>query len=173
ILRTLAEYAAAEARVRLEIANQYPNITLSPAYTFQEGFPAYTLGGALESLPILHRNQGPIAEAEAAREEVRARFLALQTQDLGEMETALRQYRSSVSAWNAVHDSMVAVQTEREDAAKRAFQAGESDRLDLTQARLAAIAADRALLDASQKAETALISLEDAVQSRLTMETKR
>src|SRR5215831_4968354 len=39
IKRTLLEYEAADARLRLEIANQYPNITLGPAYQFQEGFP--------------------------------------------------------------------------------------------------------------------------------------
>ena len=40
IRRTLAEYEAADARFRLEVANQSPNLTISPAYTFPgEGFP--------------------------------------------------------------------------------------------------------------------------------------
>ena len=37
IRRSLLEYAAAEARLRLEIANQYPDIQLSPGYGFDEG----------------------------------------------------------------------------------------------------------------------------------------
>jgi len=168
IRRTLAEYEAADARLRLELANQYPNVTLSPAYTFQEGFPAYTLGAALESLPILHRHEGPIAEAEAARREVRARFLALQAQAIGETETALRQYGAAAVEMASIRDSVVAVQRQRESGVMAAFQAGETDRLDVTQTRLATVAAERALLESSQKTEAALIALEDAVQSRLT-----
>ena len=37
IRRGLLEYAAAEARLRLEVANQYPDISLSPGYGFDEG----------------------------------------------------------------------------------------------------------------------------------------
>src|SRR5207249_4928455 len=38
IRRMLAEYAAAEAALRLETARQYPDIHLSPGYTFEEAF---------------------------------------------------------------------------------------------------------------------------------------
>jgi outer membrane protein TolC len=170
IRQTLAEYEAADARLRLELANQYPNVTLSPAYTFQEGFPAYTLGAALESLPILHRHEGPIGEADAARREVRARFIALQAQVIAETDAALRQYRTAVAAWASVRDSVVAVQAERERQVRIAFQAGQMDRLDVSQAHLTTIGAERALLDARQRAEIGLTSLEDAVQSRLDQE---
>ena len=37
IRRSLLEYAAAEAELRLEIANQYPDVQLSPGYGFDEG----------------------------------------------------------------------------------------------------------------------------------------
>ena len=168
IRRTLAEYEAADARLRLELANQYPNVTISPAYTFQEGFPAYTLGAALESLPVLHRHEGPIAEADAARREVRARFLALQAQVIGETETALRQYRAAAAELASVRDGVVAVQRQRESGVMAAFQAGETDRLDVAQTRLATVAAERAQLESSQKTGAALILLEDAVQARLT-----
>ena len=48
-----------------------------------------------------------------------------------------------------------------------AFRAGETDRLDLTQSRLLTLAAQRADFEALVRAQTALGTLEDAVQSPL------
>jgi outer membrane protein TolC len=167
IRRMLTEYEAADARLRLELANQYPNISLSPAYTFQEGFPAYTLGSAIDSLPVFHHNQGPIAEAEAARGEIKARFVALQAQAIGETESAVRQYRSAVQQWLEARDYLATVQQQRETAVMVAFKAGETDRLEVALARLFTIGADQARTDALLRAQNALGLLEDAVQTPL------
>ena len=164
IRRTLTEYAAADALLRLEIANQYPNITLSPSYAFQEGFADYTLGIGLSALPILHRQQGPIAEAEAQRRQVEAQFRALQSRAIGQMEEALRQYRAALSEWKEAGDTFLHIQQEREAAARAALNAGEGDRLAMDLARLLTIAADRARLEALQRAQTALGALEDSMQ---------
>ena len=167
IRRSLVEYAAIDARLRLALANQYPNITLSPSYTFQEGFPAYALGSILETLPVFHRNQGPIAEQEAARREAEARLQALQARVAGETEAALTQYRVAVQEWIVARDTHLQAQHRREIAVQAAFRAGEADRLDLTQARLLTLAAQHAMLDALGRAQTALAALEDAVQAPL------
>ncbi|MGH9583894.1 MAG: TolC family protein, partial [Bryobacteraceae bacterium] len=71
VRRTLVEYAAADAALRLEIARQYPNIQLGPSYGFEEGFARYTFS-AVSALPIFNRNRGPIQAAEAKREQVEA-----------------------------------------------------------------------------------------------------
>lgn len=167
VRRTLAEYAAADALLRLEIANQYPNIELSPSYAFQEGFADYTLGIGLSALPILHRQQGPIAEAEAKRRQIEAEFLALQSRAIGEMEQALRQYRSALTEWHESEDKFLQVQREREAAARAALAAGEGDRLAVDVARLLTMAAQRSRLDALQRAQTALGALEDSMQHSL------
>lgn len=167
IRRMLTEYEAADARLRLELANQYPNIPLTPAYSFQEGFPAYTLGSVIDSLPVFHHHQGPIAEAEAARSETKARFVALQAQAIGETESALRQYRAAVQEWLEARDHLAKVQEQRQTAVLIAFKAGEADRFDLASARLFKIAADRAQIDALLRAQNALGALEDAVQAPL------
>lgn len=167
IRRSLVEYEAIDARLRLVLANQYPNITLSPSYTFQEGFPAYALGSILESLPVFHRNQGPIAEQEAARREAEAKLKALQAQIVGETESALTQYRVAVNEWTVARDTYLLAQHRREVAVQASFRAGESDRLDLTQARLLTLTAQRVQLDALTRAQAALAALEDAVQAPL------
>lgn len=165
IRRSLIEYEAADARLRLMLANQYPNITLSPAYAFQEGFPAYTLGSIIESLPLFHRNQGPIAEQEAVRLQMEAQFKALQARAVGETELALRQYTAALSEWRGAKDTVTALQQQKEAAVVAAFKAGEKDRLDVTQARLSTLTAQRSQQDALHRAHAALLALEDAVQS--------
>ena len=167
IRRSLVEYEAADARLRLVLANQYPNITLSPSYSFQEGFPAYVLGSAIESLPLLHRNQGPIAEQEAVRLQMEAQFKALQGKVIGETESALGQYRAAVGEWTATKDTLSSLQERREAAVLTGFRAGELDRLDVAQARLATLAARRTEREALFRIQTALGALEDAVQSPL------
>ncbi|HVW87778.1 MAG TPA: TolC family protein [Bryobacteraceae bacterium] len=167
VRRSLAEYEAADARLRLELANQYPNISLNPAYSFQEGFPAYTLGSVIDSLPVFHRHQGPIAEAEAERSQVAAQFRAVQAKAIGNTELARRQYASAVSEWMSAKDSLARIQRQRETAVRAAFQAGGSDRLELTQARLFSLMAAQASLDALQRAQTAFGALQDAVEAPL------
>jgi len=164
VRRTLTEYAAADALLRLEIANQYPNITLSPSYAFQEGFADYTLGIGLNALPILHRHEGPIAEAEAQRRQVETQFRALQSRAIGQMEEALRQYRAALAEWKEADDKFLHVQQDREAAARAAMAAGQGDRLAVDVARLLTIAAGRTRLDALQRAQTALGALEDSMQ---------
>ncbi len=167
VRRTLAQYAAADAFLRLEVANQYPNIQLSPSYAFQEGFVDYTLGIGLSALPIFHRNQGLIAEAEAQRKQVEFQFLALQSRVIGEMDQALGQYRSALREWAKAEGSFLKIQREREAEARAAKNAGEGDRLGVVAAQVLTIAAERSRLDALQRAQTAFGALEDAVQNSL------
>jgi cobalt-zinc-cadmium efflux system outer membrane protein len=167
IRRLLAEYLAADARLRLEIANQYPDIPLSPAYSFQEGFPAYTLASAIDSLPVFHQHQGQIAEAEAGRAEAKARFVALQAQAIGETESAVRQYHDAVQQWLEAQNQFLSVQRQRESAVLAAFKAGEADRLEVAAARALTLAADQTRMDALSRVQHALGALEDAVQAPL------
>ena len=165
--RSLADYAAADAALRLELARQYPDVVLSPGYTFEEGFARYVLGAALQPVALFHRNQGPIAVAEAQRLEAAARFEALQAQAIGDMERALVQYRAALDEWRDANDRLVGVQRDREDAARRALAAGEGDRLSLATVRLQTVTAARARLDALTRVQTALGALEDAMQQPL------
>jgi len=77
ILAALAEYAATQSALQLEIARQYPDIHLGAGYQFDQGDSKWSLSITAE-IPVLNRNQGPIAEAEARRAEAAARFIALQ-----------------------------------------------------------------------------------------------
>lgn len=166
IRRSLLEYAAAEADLHLEIANQYPNVDLNPNYAFEEGFHMITFGPAM-AIPLLNRNHGPIAEAEARRAEAEARFQGLQAQAIGEMSVALARYQGSLAEFTDADQRLARVQQAREAAMRRAVAAGEEDRLALAGVQVESAVAARARLDAQQRLESALGALEDAVQQPL------
>jgi outer membrane protein TolC len=63
--RELAQYAAADEALKLEIAKQYPDINLAGGYSWEGGENIFELGPSTV-LPVFNQNQGPIAEAEAA-----------------------------------------------------------------------------------------------------------
>jgi outer membrane protein TolC len=167
IRRLLTEYAAADAELRLEVARQYPDLQIGPGYTFEEGFSRYTFTGGLAPVPLFHRNRGMIGVAEAERSRVQAQVETAQARAIGEMETALTEYRSATAEWNEAARRLMVIQTEREAAAVKALEVGEGDRLAVVMARLQSAAAERARLNALSRAQTALGALEDAVQQPL------
>ena len=65
ILAALAEYAASQSALQLEMAKQYPDIHLNTGYEYDQGLQKWGLLGLGTELPLLNRNQGPIAEASA------------------------------------------------------------------------------------------------------------
>ncbi|HEV8541276.1 MAG TPA: TolC family protein, partial [Verrucomicrobiae bacterium] len=127
IRAALAEYAASEAALRLEIARQYPDLHFNPGYQFDEGEHKWTLGLSLE-LPMLNRNEGPIAEAEARRREVAARFEALQAKVITEIDSAAKSFRA-LSEQSKRNQTLLELQRRQEAALQTALTAGGADRL--------------------------------------------
>lgn len=166
IRKSLAEYAAAEARVQLEIAKQYPDIQIGPGYTYEERNSFFTIGFST-TLPIFNRNQGPIAEAEAFRQEAAAVFRQKQAQVIAESERALAAYAAALREFAEASDSLRKLQQQQEQMANRAVLVGEEDRLTLYGIRLESSVLARGRLDALGRAQTALGQLEDAVQRPL------
>ncbi len=163
ILGALAEYAATQAALQLEIARQYPDIHLGPGYQMDQTDNKWTLG--LSSLlPIFTRNRGPIAEAEARRTEVAARFTSVQARALGEIDLALAAYRAAL-AKAAATDGMLADLEKQERSARVQYDAGEISRLELNGIQLQLAGSQLARLDAHVRAQQALGQLEDAMQS--------
>jgi outer membrane protein TolC len=166
ILGALAEYAAAESALQLEIAKQYPDVHLNPGYQFDQGENKWSLGISVD-LPVLNQNQGPIAEAEARREEAAARFNELQSKVLAEIERATEVFR--VSERNAgTLQSLAELQTKQRESVEAQLKAGAADRNDFLNTQIESSAAALAGLDAQVKLQQSLGALEDAVQRPLT-----
>ena len=165
IRRSLVAYEAVDTRLRMAIANQYPNITLTPGYQYQEGFAQYTLGTLLEGIPVLNRNQGPIAEQVAARKQAEAEFVALQARVLAEAASATVRYQTALTEWKSAAETRQAVSQAKEAAAATALQKGDGSRLDVTLARLETTSLRRTEDDAFEKLQAALGAVEDAMQT--------
>ncbi len=158
----LADYAAAEAALALEVANQYPNLTLSPGYEWDAGQHRYMLLPAAD-LPIFNQNQGPIAQARARREEAAARFTALQTQIIDSVDGAAAIYRATSLTLSSA-GSLLNDEQGRERQTERMFKAGEIDRSTLLSVQLERITAEQSTLDIAVQQRHALAAMEDALQ---------
>ena len=165
ILGALAEYAAAQANLQLEIAKQYPDVHLNPGYQFDLGENKWSLGLSFD-LPILNQNQGPIAEAAARREEAAAKFNAVQFKVLAEIERAVEVFRVSEKN-SATLRALAETQAKQRAAVESQFNAGALERLDWLNAQFESVNADLLQLDARAKLQAAAAALEDAVQRPL------
>jgi cobalt-zinc-cadmium efflux system outer membrane protein len=165
ILGALAEYEASQAALKLEIAKQYPDLSLGPDYQLDQTDSKWTLGLSIE-LPVFSHNKGPIAEAMAARQESAARFLALQTRVLGELDAAIEDCRAAVRK-SAAADDLLAHLAAQERAAKAQRDLGEISRPDYLGIAIELNAGARARLEALVQAQIAVGRLENAAQSPL------
>jgi outer membrane protein TolC len=166
VRKALADYAATDSALRLEIAKQYPDLQIGPGYQYEETHSFFTVGASV-TLPIFNRNQGPIAEAEARRKQAADTFIATQAQVIAESDTALARYRSGLRQLAQANQSLLQIQTQREQMSRRSLQAGETDQLAFSGALLESSVANRARLDALRQAQAALNDLEDALQRPL------
>jgi cobalt-zinc-cadmium efflux system outer membrane protein len=166
VLSALADYEASESALQLEIARQYPDIHLGPGfshgYTASELENAVTFGVSL-TLPLLNRNQGPIAEAQAHRQEAAATFDAVQAGAVAEVEQAISAYRDSVAKLETA-EQLLAEQRRRMSSAQALFDSGEANRLTLVQARGELTTIELARAQAVMEAQLALGQLQDATQ---------
>jgi cobalt-zinc-cadmium efflux system outer membrane protein len=165
ILGALADYAAAEDDLRLQIAKQYPDLHLGPGYAWNSGNAGdsqWSLGLTLE-LPILDQNQGPIAEAKARRELAAAQFTALQAKVIGEIDSAVAIWRMAGEQLETAN-SLFESEQQQKKSAEAQSKAGETDELDSESAELELDNASLAHLDGQVKFQTALGALEDALQ---------
>jgi len=165
IRAALANYAVADAALRLQIAQQYPNIVLGPGYQYEEG-QQFVLLALNTVLPMFNHNQGPVAEALAKRKEMAARFVAVQANAIGASENALATYHASLQELRARQD-FLKIQEERERATRRKQALGAADRLAVETAVIQTLTAKSAVAQAVYRAQAALGGLEDAVQRPL------
>jgi outer membrane protein, heavy metal efflux system len=165
MLAALAEYAASQSALQLEIAKEYPDVHLGPGYSWDQGENKWFLGLSI-TLPVFNQNQGPIAEAEARRNEIAARFTALQARVIGAVDRALAGYQAALRSLETA-DALVSSRKEQQQSVQAMFDIGQSDRLELTSGELEVDSAMLARVDAFIKVEQSLALLEDAMQSPL------
>jgi cobalt-zinc-cadmium efflux system outer membrane protein len=165
LLAALAEFAAADETLRLELARQYPDFHLAPGYSFDQGQDKWEPIISL-TLPIFSQNRGPIAEAKAARDAAAARFIDLQARVLTEVDQAAAAYTAARASLPPLESLRLNI--DRQVRIVRAQQtAGELSKVEMTTALLDAHRNTLNLLEARTRTEVALSALEDATQRPL------
>jgi outer membrane protein TolC len=163
----LADYAASQSALQLEIAKQYPDLHLGPGYELDQTDNKWSLGVSLD-LPVLNHNQGPVAEALANRAAAAAHFLTVQTTAISEIDSALAGYDAALKK-SATVKSLLDDMQKQLDSVHAQAQAGAVEPLTLANAEVEFATGAQSQLDALVKAQEALGQLEDAVQSPLTL----
>ncbi len=162
----LERYAVAEAKLKLEIAKQYPDIIISPGYAYEFGDKIWSLG--LSSLmTILTKNKLAIAEATQLREVEATQFEALQASVISEVNIAnakLAQASQHLDNQAKLHEQQKANTARME----RRLHAGEIDRLELTYAKLEEVLAEQNVSAARFQLASSITELENAMQAPLT-----
>ena len=161
VLGSLEEYAAADAGLRLEIANQTPDLHLNSGYTFDQGQSKWALGVGL-TLPV-DRNRGPIRVAVAKRDEAAAVFERLQIGIRGELDQALATYRADLQRLHEI-DGLVSSQKAQLAAAREIAAKGEGDRLVESAARALVFQAELGRIEALDRAQQSLGRLQDSAR---------
>ena len=160
----LLDYAAADAAVKLEIARQNPTVLFTPGYLWDQGDNVWTLA-ALVLLPSAG-NRPAIQAAQARRELAAAEVNQLQLRVITDADAGRGRYRSASEAAARVATAL-ALSEERTARARKQFDAGYIDRVELVGARLEHLAAERNTLALRTESQAALGALEDALQAPL------
>lgn len=158
----LASYEASQAALQLEIAKQYPDLHIGSGYLYDLGENKWNLSLGIE-LPIFNHNQGPIAEAEAARKEAAAQVLATQARIIAQIDSAAAAHAAALGALQDLPKVTAELQ-QHLDRVHAQISAGAGDQLDYQTALLDLGASQLALLDAQTQAAAAAGQLEDALQ---------
>ncbi len=158
----LERYAAAEAKLKLEIAKQYPDLVISPGYAYEFGDRIWSLGLS-GLLTLLNKNKLGIAQATQLREVEATQFEALQSKVIAEAiiaNTELIQAQQTLNNQQNLREQQQ-LSTRRME---HKFSAGEIDRLELSFNRLENIAADKNVALAQFQLKTAMNQLDNALQ---------
>jgi cobalt-zinc-cadmium efflux system outer membrane protein len=166
--RKLLDYAASDALVKLEVARQYPGVTLRPGYLWDQGDHVWSLATDL-LLPTLLGNTPGVQVAQARREVAAQQATGYQMSIINEVHTALAGYAQVAAGAKAAAQANQLLRF-RNTQLQKQFDAGYIDRLELAQARLETLSVERNAQAAHLETQRVLGQLEDALQRPLSGE---
>jgi outer membrane protein TolC len=160
----MGSYAAAEAKLQLAIAHQYPEFTLSPGYYWDHGIAKFPLDVGF--LLPLNGNRGEIAQARAGRELAGQNMLALQADIYGEIEAAERAENVARLSVTAAERRLAGVRRQ-EQQADMALRLGASDQQEQVGAQILAAQTELEVLQMRAQLQAARNNLEDVLRAPL------
>jgi len=170
VLQALVEYDLAEARLKAEVARQFPNLVVEPGYTWERGLSRLPVSLAL-ALPPADRNRSAISAAEAARVQAATAVEAAQASAINRLDEAVQALGSAIIAWTAAEANGRSAQAQRQDAALR-LAAGEAGALESLEAQSLVLAADLQTSEALRQVRLARAAVEDCAGAPLEPQDK-
>lgn len=165
ILAALATYQAVEAALQLEVARQFPDLQVGPGFRWRETERRWVFDFGVP-IPLLNRNEGPIAEAVARRARAAADVTALQAGTVDAIARASTRYTGALRELQTAREVLMAAQS-RHGAVSEQFTLGDVDRTAMLGAELELILAGAQVTAALRKAQMELGALENAIQRPL------
>jgi cobalt-zinc-cadmium efflux system outer membrane protein len=162
--QAMATYAAAEAKLQLSVARQYPQLVFSPGYYWDHGIAKFPFDVGF-TLP-LNRNKGEIAEAHASRELAGQRMLALQADIYGAIVAADRAEHIASASADAADRQLEAARRQKQtaDLSVRVGAAGAEDQVV---AEILAIRAELEVVQMRSQLQSSRNNLEDVLHAPL------
>ncbi len=130
----LAKYAVSESQLKLNIANQYPDIRFSPAYIFDYGSSKWLLG-VTSIIPTVEKNKNLVEEAKKLRDIENLQVEKIQTSIINELAKLRDNYINAKDMVRKDTEDLSAA-NELENSIESKFNQGEIDRIELTQQKL-------------------------------------
>lgn len=162
ILRAVADYDTAEQALRLEVAKQYPAVSIGPGYTWERGVTKLPFNLNL-ALPPRDLNRSAIAEAEAKRAEAGRKLETAQANVLAAVDQAGAALAAAGANRTRALQQDIPLARRTAASARASVTAGETDRVDQLAADAALADAELTALDLKRQAELAGADLEDAL----------
>jgi cobalt-zinc-cadmium efflux system outer membrane protein len=130
----LAKYAVSESQLKLNIANQYPDIRFSPAYIFDYGSSKWLLG-ITSIIPTVEKNKNLVEEAKKLRDIENLQVEKIQTSIINELAKLRDNYINAKDMVRKDTEDLSAA-NELENSIESKLNQGEIDRIELTQQKL-------------------------------------
>lgn len=151
---------AARARIDLFRAERVPNLEVEAFYGLEDGTDRL-LGGELKiRIPVFNRNQGRIAEAEAAHRQTQAETGAAEIHLRQEVAASLARYRATRNAAENLQQLILGTLQENLKLLQLSFEAGKTGWTDVLVFRREFVDIQREYIDALTDARLAGIELD-------------
>lgn len=153
---------AAQARIRLARAEGKPNLRLG-LFAGREGGTDTIVGAGLAiPLPFFQRNQGAVAEAEAAAAQASAEHVAARLSVVREVVTAYELYKAGSESLKTLRGRVLGTTEENLELLRKAFEAGKTGWTDVLVMRRSLFDARRALVETSARTRRARVRIDIA-----------
>ncbi|GAC1671409.1 MAG: hypothetical protein NVS9B2_18150 [Steroidobacteraceae bacterium] len=162
--QAIVMYAAAETKLKLAVARQYPAFELSPGYYWDHGVAKFPFNVGF-TLP-LNRNQGEIAEARAGREAAGQRILAVQADIYGEIAAAERAEVIDRASVETAQRRLYATRRQKQSA-DLGFRLGAADLENQVSAEILGVRAELELMQMRAQLQNSRNSLENVLHAPL------